>query len=123
MGLSQTGQIAPGMQADLALYDLNHPRYAGHHDLASAPITAGGAPHLKRVWVAGREVVRDGDIAARYGGEEFALVLPNTSPGGARLIAEKLRQTVVGLGIAHTAPAADARLTVSIGLATQTPAE
>ena len=62
MGFTQTGLIAPGMQADLALYDLNHPRYAGHHDLASAPITAGGAPHLKRVWVEGREVVRDGAI-------------------------------------------------------------
>jgi len=62
MGLTHTGLIAPGMQADLALYDLNHPRYAGHHDLASAPITAGGAPHLKRVWVAGREVVRDGAL-------------------------------------------------------------
>lgn len=62
MGLTQTGIIAPGMQADLALYALDHPRYSGHHDLASAPITAGGAPHLKRVWVAGREVVRDGAL-------------------------------------------------------------
>lgn len=42
---------------------------------------------------------RPTDLPARYGGEEFALVLPNTSPGGARLVAEKLRQTVLGLGI------------------------
>nr|GFD57969.1 hypothetical protein [Tanacetum cinerariifolium] len=33
---------------------------------------------------------RPSDLPARYGGEEFALVLPNTSPGGARLLAEKL---------------------------------
>ncbi|KPM59783.1 Wsp signal transduction system regulator diguanylate cyclase WspR [Pseudomonas monteilii] len=64
---------------------------------------------------------RPTDLPARYGGEEFALVLPNTSPGGARLVAEKLRQTVLGLGIPHTAPVADSYLTVSIGLATQTP--
>jgi len=64
---------------------------------------------------------RPTDLPARYGGEEFALVLPNTSPGGARLVAEKLRQTVHGLAIPHTAPQADSRLTVSIGLATQTP--
>ena len=65
---------------------------------------------------------RPSDLPARYGGEEFALVLPNTSPGGARLVAEKLRQTVVALGIPHTAPTAQSSLTVSIGLATQTPA-
>ena len=64
---------------------------------------------------------RPTDLPARYGGEEFALVLPNTSHGGARLVAEKLRQTVLGLGIPHTAPVADSYLTVSIGLATQTP--
>ncbi|CAM3735831.1 Phytochrome-like protein cph2 [Pseudomonas reidholzensis] len=64
---------------------------------------------------------RPTDLPARYGGEEFALVLPNTSPGGARLIAEKLRQTVHALNIPHTAPGADSRLTVSIGLATHTP--
>ncbi|MHC6227035.1 diguanylate cyclase [Pseudomonas sp. X10] len=64
---------------------------------------------------------RPSDLPARYGGEEFALVLPGTSPGGARLIAEKLRQTVLAMNIPHTAPEADACLTVSIGLATQTP--
>ncbi|UVK84235.1 PleD family two-component system response regulator [Pseudomonas sichuanensis] len=65
---------------------------------------------------------RPSDLPARYGGEEFALVLPNTSPGGARLIAEKLRQTIMGLNIAHTVPEHGSYLTVSIGLATQTPA-
>lgn len=64
---------------------------------------------------------RPTDLPARYGGEEFALVLPNTSPGGARLIAEKLRQTVLALNIPHIAPQADAHLSVSIGLATLTP--
>ncbi|WP_028695292.1 response regulator [Pseudomonas cremoricolorata] len=68
-----------------------------------------------------RSCARPSDLPARYGGEEFALVLPNTSPGGARLVAEKLRQTVLALDIPHTTPAADSRLTVSIGLATQTP--
>jgi two-component system chemotaxis family response regulator WspR len=64
---------------------------------------------------------RPTDLPARYGGEEFALVLPNTSPGGARLVAEKLRQTIMGLKIAHTVPEAASHLTVSIGLATLTP--
>jgi len=64
---------------------------------------------------------RPSDLPARYGGEEFALVLPNTSPGGARLVAEKLRQSVVALNIPHTSPHANACLTVSIGLATHVP--
>lgn len=64
---------------------------------------------------------RPSDLPARYGGEEFALVLPNTSPGGARLVAEKLRQSVLGLAIEHMAPSAGSHLTVSVGLATQVP--
>jgi two-component system chemotaxis family response regulator WspR len=64
---------------------------------------------------------RPSDLPARYGGEEFALVLPNTSPGGARLLAEKLRQTVVGMNIPHIAPVEGSVLTISIGLATVVP--
>ncbi|WP_155517301.1 GGDEF domain-containing protein, partial [Pseudomonas amygdali] len=56
-----------------------------------------------------------------YGGEEFAMVLPNTSPGGARLLAEKLRQSVSGMNIPHIAPTPGSSLTVSIGVATVTP--
>lgn len=64
---------------------------------------------------------RPSDLPARYGGEEFALVLPNTSPGGARLLAEKLRMTVAGMNIPHMAPAPGSHLTVSIGISTLTP--
>jgi len=64
---------------------------------------------------------RPSDLPARYGGEEFALVLPNTSPGGARLLAEKLRMTVAGMNIPHMAPAPGSSLTVSIGISTVTP--
>ncbi|WP_347904370.1 PleD family two-component system response regulator [Pseudomonas purpurea] len=64
---------------------------------------------------------RPSDLPARYGGEEFVLVLPNTSPGGARLVAEKLRQTVAALNIPHVYPAEGASLTISIGLSTMTP--
>ncbi|NWB84878.1 response regulator [Pseudomonas gingeri] len=64
---------------------------------------------------------RPSDLPARYGGEEFALVLPNTSQGGARLVAEKLRQTVAGLKIPHNMPSEGAVLTVSIGVSTVIP--
>ena len=64
---------------------------------------------------------RPSDLPARYGGEEFALVLPNTSPGGARLLAEKLRQTVAAMNIPHNAPTQGSTLTVSIGLSTVVP--
>ncbi|TDF78311.1 PleD family two-component system response regulator [Pseudomonas sp. H9] len=64
---------------------------------------------------------RPSDLPARYGGEEFVLILPNTSPGGARLVAEKLRQSVEAMNIAHDMPQPNSHLTVSIGLATQTP--
>lgn len=81
-----------------------------------------GDEALRKVAGAIRDVCsRPSDLPARYGGEEFALVLPNTSPGGARLLAEKLRQTVAALMIPHNSPDPDSGLTISIGLATITP--
>jgi cytosine/adenosine deaminase-related metal-dependent hydrolase len=62
LGLDDVGRLATGMQADLVLYDLTHPRYAGNHDDATAPITAGGSAQVRHAWVAGRTVVRDGQI-------------------------------------------------------------
>jgi two-component system chemotaxis family response regulator WspR len=81
-----------------------------------------GDEALRKVATSIRDAsARPSDLPARYGGEEFALVLPNTSPGGARLVAEKLRQTVAALKIPHNAPAEGSSLTISIGLSTITP--
>lgn len=81
-----------------------------------------GDEALRKVAGAIRDVCsRPSDLPARYGGEEFALVLPSTSPGGARLLAEKLRQSVAALGIVHNSPVPGSPLTISIGLATHTP--
>lgn len=37
---------------------------------------------------------RQGDIPARYGGEEFSLVLPNTHPLGASVVADRIRRAL-----------------------------
>ena len=81
-----------------------------------------GDEALRKVAAAIRDAsARPSDLPARYGGEEFVLVLPNTSPGGARLLAEKLRQTVAALKIPHNTPTEGCGLTISIGLATMVP--
>ncbi|VVO53947.1 MULTISPECIES: response regulator [Pseudomonas] len=81
-----------------------------------------GDEALRKVAAAIRDAsARPSDLPARYGGEEFALVLPNTSQGGARLVAEKLRMTVEALKIPHNSPTEGSSLTISIGLATVTP--
>jgi len=44
---------------------------------------------------------RPGDLAARYGGEELAVLLPNTDVQDALLLAERIRNAVRDLKIAH----------------------
>jgi diguanylate cyclase (GGDEF)-like protein len=41
------------------------------------------------------------DIAARYGGEEFAVITPGVDADMARLVAERVRGAVNGLGVPH----------------------
>lgn len=63
---------------------------------------------------------RPADVAARYGGEEFAIVLPDTGPEGALLIAHACRTHIAQLGIVNTL-APDGVITMSIGLASVVP--
>ena len=59
---------------------------------------------------------RPADLAARHGGEEFAVVLPETGEAGALALAQRVREAVHGLGIAHRGnPGGIA--TVSVGVA------
>lgn len=64
-----------------------------------------------------KDRLRFTDIVARYGGEEFVALLPETSKGNARRLAENLRQCVAD----HPFPGAEVqplgRVTVSMGVA------
>lgn len=62
LGLDMVGAIAPGLEADLAIYGVDDLCFAGFHDLAIAPIATGIRPHLKHLLVGGRTVAENGCI-------------------------------------------------------------
>jgi cytosine/adenosine deaminase-related metal-dependent hydrolase len=62
LGLSGVGTLAVGQAADLAVVDLDDPRFFGLHDPALAPVASGGRPKLRALLVGGRTVVADGAI-------------------------------------------------------------
>ena len=68
LGRDDIGAIAPGMQADLALFTLDEPRFSGAQDPIAALVLC-GAHRADRVMVAGRWRVINGmpegvDLAA-----------------------------------------------------------
>ncbi|MDB5953808.1 amidohydrolase family protein [Ramlibacter sp.] len=63
LGLGAVGTLAPGQAADFSIYGLDRdPRYFGLHDPAIGPVASGGNADLRYLFVAGKEVVRDGRI-------------------------------------------------------------
>ncbi len=59
LGRDDIGRIAPGMQADLALFTLDETRFAGAHDPLAALILC-NAHRADRVMVAGQWRVENG---------------------------------------------------------------
>jgi 8-oxoguanine deaminase len=59
LGRRDIGAIAPGLEADLALYTLDELRFSGGHDPLAALVLC-GATRADRVMVAGRWRVEDG---------------------------------------------------------------
>jgi diguanylate cyclase (GGDEF)-like protein len=76
--------------------------------------------HGDRVLRGVSEIIRHGvrrlDTAARYGGDEFVVLLPETEPNGAYVLAEKIRQGVNELAI--ETPRDRIRTSLSIGIVT-----
>ncbi|MBI4714409.1 MAG: diguanylate cyclase, partial [Nitrospirae bacterium] len=54
-------------------------------------------------------------MAARYGGEEVSVILPETGPAEARLLAERLRERIRSTPL--PVPGSFAAITVTIGVA------
>jgi diguanylate cyclase (GGDEF)-like protein len=62
------------------------------------------------------EAVRESDILARYGGDEFVVVLPETPPAGALVIAERIRRAIAGHPFLRE-EGLEARISASFGIA------
>ena len=62
LGLDAVGTIEVGKSADIAVFDLQHPRYAGLHDPLIAPVASGGGAQVRHLLVAGRLAVTNGVV-------------------------------------------------------------
>jgi cytosine/adenosine deaminase-related metal-dependent hydrolase len=62
LGMPHVGTLAPGQQADIAIFNLNEPRHFGMHDALIAPVTCAGSARLRYLLIGGRIVVEDGNI-------------------------------------------------------------
>lgn len=65
---------------------------------------------------------RASDLAARYGGEEFVLILGETNGEGARAVASRIREQVVGLKIVNE-ESPHRYVTLSCGVSTVLPSD
>ena len=73
---------------------------------------------LKRVAACVAAELRSGDdLAVRYGGEELLVLLPNTELFDAVRIAERIRRSLMAIGIPHEGLGARGVVTVSCGTA------
>jgi diguanylate cyclase (GGDEF)-like protein/PAS domain S-box-containing protein len=70
---------------------------------------------IRRTAAALRETIRGTDIAGRYGGEEFAVILVDTDPEAARLVAERLRKKIEAQPVLHDNQSI--AYTISLGVA------
>jgi diguanylate cyclase (GGDEF)-like protein/PAS domain S-box-containing protein len=71
--------------------------------------------------VLNRSVNRPGDLAARFGGEEFVVLLPDTEPDGALIVARTIHTAIEALQITHGSSSINNYVTVSLGVATISP--
>jgi cytosine/adenosine deaminase-related metal-dependent hydrolase len=62
LGRTDTGYLAPGKAADLALFDLSGAEYAGCHDPLVSLVCLGNSSLTKMTIVNGRVVVKDGTL-------------------------------------------------------------
>jgi len=70
---------------------------------------------LRKIGELLRKCARTSDIIARYGGEEFSVILPESTPGGSLMVAERIKSEVAGYNFIQSA-SDPVHLTVSIGI-------
>jgi len=65
------------------------------------------------------ECLRTSDVLSRYGGDEFAILLPETNPGAALEVAERIRHIAITSPVEHEGN--NIELSISIGIASHDP--
>lgn len=114
--LQQTWQRARHDEDTLAIIMLDVDHFKRFNDRYGHPA---GDQCLMRVAQALQDKLRrPGDLVARYGGEEFIAVLPHADADIAQKAAERIRQAIADLGIAHEDSDTAATVTASVGVAT-----
>jgi len=109
-----------GGAASLALIMIDVDHFKSYNDRYGHP--AGDACLCSLVGMM-REQLRAGqDVLTRYGGEEFAVILPFADLDHAITAADRLRQAVEDLALPHGGAGAGDFVTISVGVATATPA-
>src|SRR5207245_11055704 len=53
-----------------------------------------GSRALVEVGAVSKSTVREIDVVSRFGGDEFTVILPQTGPEGAQIIADRIRQRI-----------------------------
>ncbi|MGO4762666.1 diguanylate cyclase [Cupriavidus sp. 2KB_3] len=119
--LSAEWRRAQREQTQLALLMIDVDAFKAYNDTYGH---VAGDEVLRRVAGVIRDnCARPADLPARFGGEEFSMILPATSAGGARLLAEKVRRAIESLQIPHSGSPTSGMVTISIGGAVIVPDE
>jgi len=100
-----------GAQVSLIFLDLD-----GFKNINDCHGHLAGSRALVEVGAVIRNMVREIDVVSRFGGDEFTVILPQTGPEGARIIAERMRCRVQET-VFLEAFALEVRITASFGIA------
>lgn len=95
--------------AVLMMLDVDH--FRGANDRLGNP---GADALLRQIAGVAAAALRSGDLIARAGGDEFMVLLPDTLPDEADVVAERIRQSVAELS---WTPVSGGIVSISIGLA------
>ena len=101
-----------GHRYSVALFDVDH--FKAYNDTYGH--VAGDEALIHTSTLIARHA-RAGDQVYRYGGEEFLLLLPEQDAAGARIAAERIRESLANSTVRHAHLDVYGRFTVSVGIA------
>lgn len=99
-----------GHATSLVMFDIDHFKKVNdtHGHLAGDEV-------IKHTATVTKNNLRQSDTAGRYGGEEFGIILPETDAEGARIICERIRESIAQSVVETTV--APIEYTISMGIA------